>query len=52
MHTHSHTGHALHYTIHTHLHTPYTAVTGNPCSICCIQELNLLLIAFTSGDKM
>ena len=27
-----------------------TAVTGNPCSICCIQELNLLIIAFTSGD--
>lgn len=27
-----------------------TTVTGNPSAICCIQEMSLLLVAFTSGD--
>ena len=29
---------------------PFNTVAGNPCAICCIPDVNLLFVAFTSGD--
>ena len=32
-------------------HNPFNnTVTGDPCAVCCIQDMNLLFVAFTSGD--
>ena len=31
-------------------HNPLNIVAGNPCATCCIQDMNLLLVAFSSGD--
>ena len=28
----------------------FNTVAGNPCATCCIQDMNLLFVAFTSGD--
>ena len=30
-------------------HNPFNIAARNPCAICCIQHMNLLLVAFTSG---
>ena len=29
---------------------PFNTVAGSPCATCCIQDMNLLLVAFSSGN--
>ena len=46
----------VHSQSHEHLSTdqnPFNSsstVTGDPCAVCCIEEMNLIFVAFTSGD--
>ena len=42
--------HALTHKQLTVYQNPFNTVAGNPCASCCIQDMNLLLVAFTSGD--